>query len=335
MKAAIRHLHPSGEGDPGAYRSTLAMLLKALGDPLRLQIVRLLKEDSLSVSELCDVFEARQSALSHHLKVLVDAGVLVRRREGTAGFYRRGLASGAHKMLLEALFNSVDCEALGAAVNHGLMRVQQQREQNSLAFFRHNSLRFREQQDLIASWDDYAQATLHLLDYCEHSPSLAVLEIGDGDGRLLPLLATRAQQVTALDNAPEMLAAARSTAGHLPNVEFCLGDTTALATRPERFGAVVINMVLHHTPNPHAVIKHAAASLVPGGALLISELVAHDQAWAREHCGDLWLGFEPEQITRWGRQAGLENHAELFITQRNGFQIQVRLLTRTIGKKGH
>jgi ArsR family transcriptional regulator len=71
---------------------------------------------------------------------------------------------------------------------------------------------------------------------------------------------------------------------------------------------------------------------VPGGRIIISELCAHDQLWAREHCGDLWLGFEAGQLSDWAQAAGLESRAELFLAQRNGFQIQVRLFQKQTNK---
>lgn len=313
-----------------AQSVTLAALFKALGDPLRLQIVRLLKGDSLSVSELCEVFDLRQSALSHHLKILVEAGLLVRRREGTAIFYRRGLAITPDAVLLETLYRSIDAEPLSTGLKVAMARVQQQREENSLAFFRTNHVRFREQQELIASWEDYSQAALHLLDHSNAPVGYPLIEIGPGDGRLLPLLAQRATTVVALDNAPEMLEGARTYASKATNISYVLGDTSTLHNSAERYGAAIMNMVLHHTPKPQQVLAEAGAALAPGGVLIVSELVAHDQAWAREHCGDLWLGFEPDQITAWAEAAGLESRAELFITQRNGFQIQVRSLKRKL-----
>ena len=306
----------------------LSGVFKALGDPLRLQILRLLKDDSLSVSELCDVVELRQSALSHHLKVLVQADLLVRRREGTAAFYRRQLPAGERAELLARVFENIDAEALPSALKQGLTRVQAQREQNSLMFFRDNSDRFREQKELIASWADYTQAALHLLERCSGRSIQTLLEIGPGDGSLLPALSSRAKQVVALDNSAAMLESAKTTAGDLANVTFELGDTQHMLAQNSRFDVAMANMVLHHTPHPEHVIADAAQLLNPGGCLVISELCAHDQAWAREHCGDLWLGFEPAQLTAWAHDAGLENRAELFIAQRNGFQIQVRLFQR-------
>ena len=55
---------------------------------------------------------------------------------------------------------------------------------------------------------------------------------------------------------------------------------------------------------------------------------AHDQAWAREHCGDLWLGFMPDELVEWAADANLELKASVFLAQRNGFQIQVQHFQR-------
>ena len=84
-------------------------------------------------------------------------------------------------------------------------------------------------------------------------------------------------------------------------------------------------MVLHHTPAPAQVLADAAAHLAPGGVIAVTDLCRHDQGWARENCGDLWLGFEPEQLTGWAADAGLGDLASSFLAQRNGFQVQVRL----------
>ena len=359
----IANLRPTASAasaveDTTADATTLTTLFKALGDGLRLQIIRLLKLDSLSVSELCEVFQLRQSALSHHLKVLVQADLLVRRREGTAVFYRRQLPASvqlpantresSRGQMLEQILANIDAEPLDPELEQGLARVQKHREQNSLEFFRGNSERFREQRELIASWQDYSEASLHLLNRCGDLSDATLLEIGPGDGSLLPALAERAARIVALDNSETMLAAARETASTRANIRFVLGDTTGLlsgeagdylgqtsdaATLPGKSGyqVAMANMVLHHTPDPQSVLADASALLCHGGWLVVSELCAHDQAWAREHCGDLWLGFTPEQLTAWSDEAGLINRAEVFIAQRNGFQIQVRLFQ----KPGH
>ena len=316
--AQIVDLIPTETGAP------LAVLLKAASDELRLHILRVLAQDSFSVSELCTIFDLRQSALSHHLKILIDAGLLNRRKEGTAIFYRRALAEGPLHELQEQILRHIDETPITRSNSLGIERVQQQREDNSIAFFNGNADRFREQQELIAPWVDYSEITLQLLDRLEGGTFDSIIEVGVGEGWLLPDLAKRARSVTALDLSQEMLDLAQEHASHLRNVSFVQGSTDVLVQRNHQADAIVVNMVLHHTSEPDKVLAEAACLLKSGGHFIVSELCAHDQAWAREHCGDLWLGFTPEQLEIWAGHGGLSLNASVFLAQRNGFQIQVQ-----------
>ena len=316
--AQIVDLVPTETGAP------LAVLLKAASDELRLHILRVLAQDSFSVSELCTIFDLRQSALSHHLKILIDAGLLNRRKEGTAIFYRRALAEGPLHELQEQILQHIDETPITRSNSLGIERVQQQREDNSIAFFNGNADRFREQQELIAPWVDYSEITLQLLDRLEGGTFDSIIEVGVGEGWLLPDLAKRARSVTALDLSQEMLDLAQEHASHLRNVSFVQGSTDVLVQRNHQADAIVVNMVLHHTSEPDKVLAEAACLLKSGGHFIVSELCAHDQAWAREHCGDLWLGFTPEQLEIWAGHGGLSLNASVFLAQRNGFQIQVQ-----------
>ena len=123
-----------------------------------------------------------------------------------------------------------------------------------------------------------------------------------------------------LDKAREKAASAG-----LDNIEFIQGDTGHPRLDTLQADCVVINMVLHHAPEPAQIIADAAACLAPGGVLLVTDLCRHDQGWARENCGDLWLGFDPADFTQWALEAGLEDIASVYLAQRNGFQVQVRL----------
>jgi len=307
----------------------LAAACKACADPLRLRILRALRNDSLAVSELCELLGMRQPALSHHLKVLARAGLVTSRREGTSIFYRRSdlLAPAGGTAVAAALLGELDARPLPPAMRRGLERLQRTREHNSRDFFRLNADKFREQQDLIASYEQYADTVAQLLREAPLPRRKLALEIGPGDGRFLAQLAPRFARVLALDNAPEMLAASRATAAHagLGNIDFILGDTGSNELCGIAADCIVINMVLHHTPEPAQVLMDAAAHLAPGGVIAVTDLCRHDQGWARENCGDLWLGFEPEQLAAWAADAGLGDIASSFLAQRNGFQIQVRL----------
>ena len=309
---------------PTETGAPLAVLLKAASDELRLHILRVLAQDSFSVSELCTIFDLRQSALSHHLKILIDAGLLNRRKEGTAIFYRRALAEGPLHELQEQILRHIDETPITRSNSLGIERVQQQREDNSIAFFNGNADRFREQQELIAPWVDYSEITLQLLDRLKSGTFDSIIEVGVGEGRLLPDLAKRARSVTALDLSQDMLDLAQEHSRHLRNVSFVQGSTDVLVQRNHQADAIVVNMVLHHTSEPEKVLAEVACLLKSGGHFIVSELCAHDQAWAREHCGDLWLGFTPEQLEIWAGHVGLSLNASVFLAQRNGFQIQVQ-----------
>ncbi|MFK8047353.1 MAG: metalloregulator ArsR/SmtB family transcription factor [Halioglobus sp.] len=307
----------------------LTSFFKASGDQLRLQILRVLRNESFGVSELCSLFDMRQPAMSHHLKVLSGAGLVATRREGNSIFYRRGapVQDNDLKSIHSELLATVDEIELPPAVSTQMACLYRQREENSRNFFAGNAHKFRQQQDLIANYEQYGETVSQFMrDALPQHKDLA-LEIGPGDGAFLEQLSPRFERVVALDNSAEMLEKARKFAQEkkLKNIGFIHGDTSSRGLKNLLADCIVINMVLHHTPSPAEIFNDVAGLLGPAGVVIVTDLCSHDQAWARENCGDLWLGFEPEDLTRWAIQAGLTDIASVYLAQRNGFQIQVRL----------
>ncbi len=316
----------------GAHLVALTNLCKASADTLRLLVLRVLRTDSFGVSELCSIFDIRQPALSHHLKVLANAGLVAARREANSIFYRRSeLGQDTHlEALQNSLFNTVDRIDLPPDIEGRLAGLQRQREENSANFFRDNAHKFHEQQDLIASYHQYADVVLQVLKDTPLKRHSTAVEVGPGDGSFLLELAPLFDQVVALDNAPGMLERARgkTSAAGLNNIEFILDDTRSSNLQKIQADCVVMNMVLHHTPEPGDVLRDVAACLAPGGVVLVTDLCNHDQGWARENCGDLWLGLDPQNLAQWATDAGLEELAGIYLAQRNGFKVQVRLFGR-------
>ena len=304
----------------------LAALCKAGGDPLRLNVLRALSNDSFGVLELAQIFAIGQSGMSHHLKVLAQAGLVATRREGNAIFYRRALAQGDQLggALHAALLGEVDELQLPPEVQRRIAEVHGQRAAASRDFFARMAASFQAQQDLIAGLPQYRDSALALLDSLDFAAGATALEIGPGDGGFLPELARRFAQVTALDNSSAMLELARLRCeqDRLANVDLQLAD--ALLDDYPASDCLVLNMVLHHFAAPAEALKHLAQRIRPGGSLLITELCSHNQSWAREACGDLWLGFEQDDLARWAVAAGLLPGESLYVGLRNGFQIQVR-----------
>jgi ArsR family transcriptional regulator len=304
----------------------LAALCKASGDPLRLNVLRALSNDSFGVLELAQIFATGQSGMSHHLKVLAQAGLVATRREGNAIFYRRALAQGDRLggTLHAALLGEVDELELPVDVQVRIGEVHGQRAAASQDFFARIAANFQAQQDLIAGLPQYRDSVLALLDALGFAEQATALEVGPGDGGFLPELARRFARVTALDNSPAMLelASLRCNKESLDNVELKLAD--ALHDEYPAADCVVLNMVLHHFAAPAEALKQLAVRVKAGGSLLITELCSHNQSWARQACGDLWLGFEQDDLARWALAAGLTPGESLYVGLRNGFQIQVR-----------
>ena len=315
----------------------LAAHTKASADPLRLNILRILGEGSFGVLELCELFEIKQSSMSHHLKILANAGLVTTRREGNSIFYRRSLLNvnagspnPAWFDLTQVLFRTLDTLAPGKIITERLQGLYQERAKNSQEFFTKHASEFHEKQDLIASHEQYGETLEDLVATLNLQQTRTALEIGPGEGYLLNALSQRFQQVIGLDVSEAMLKKARLKVAeqNLENIELVLGDCKIALDQAIQADLVTCNMVLHHVPAPKEIFNHSAKLLKPGGCLLITDLCAHDQVWARESCGDLWLGFAPEDLTSWAKEAQLIEEQTQFLALRNGFQIQFRTFRR-------
>ena len=304
----------------------LAAFCKAAGEPLRLNILRALSNDSFGVLELAHIFATGQSGVSHHLKVLTQAGLVTPRREGNAIFYRRSLPQqhSPDELLHHALLTSLDDLSVPSDVALRIKHVHAQRAEASQEFFERMAGDFQSRQDLIAGLPQFRDSLLALLDSLTFSAEATAIEVGPGDGGFLAELSSRFQQVRALDNSPQMLELARQTCVKhgLQNVELQLAD--ALHDDVVAADCVVVNMVLHHFAAPAEALCLLARLLKPGGSLLITELCRHDQDWAKQACGDLWLGFDQDELAQWANAAGLIPSESLYLGLKNGFQIQLR-----------
>lgn len=323
----------AADAAPAFGSAMLAAFCKAGGEALRLDILRALSLDSFGVLELSQIFAMPQSGMSHHLKILAKAGLVATRREGNTIFYRRAPEAAVAELaaLHRALLDSVDRLTSSAEVNARLREIQTERSRRSQQFFAENAERFRQQQELIAAYEVYGAQAAEMLAQCFSQRAALALEVGPGEGAFLAELAARFERVVALDNSQAMLDQARAFAARqqLANVECILGDTALPALRELQADCAVLNMVLHHVPSPAQIFSDLALALRPGGSLLITELCHHDQRWAESACGDVWLGFEPTDLTQWAQAAGFEAGRAVYIAQRNGFRVQIRQFIRS------
>jgi DNA-binding transcriptional ArsR family regulator/ubiquinone/menaquinone biosynthesis C-methylase UbiE len=316
--------HPSESRAPTL--EPLEQLLWAAGDSLRLSVLQVLGQSSFGVLELCEICDMRQPAMSHHLKVLAEAGLVERRREGNAIWYSRSLASDA---LHQALLDRIDEVPPDGELAGRLALVQARRAEHSRVWFERYAGEAG-QEELIAAYEDYADLALELALRRVPEGELAI-EIGPGDGAFMQALSGRFRRLIGYENAPAQLARAERQLADakVQNATLILGEWPAAAPDEAEADLVVLNMVLHHMPAPADSLRAAARRLKPGGTLLVTELCRHEEHRAHDTCGDLWLGFEEQELLAWAKRAGLEQNEVQYLAQRNGFQVQVRTFERS------
>ncbi|HEY6868453.1 MAG TPA: metalloregulator ArsR/SmtB family transcription factor, partial [Novosphingobium sp.] len=250
--------------------------LRALADPTRLRIMRLLANMELAVGELAQVLGQSQPRVSRHIKILCDAGLAERRREGSWVFLR--MAVGEHRApplgtavarLLAA--GEVDDAAFAARCaedRRHLAAIRAAREEQAASYFARHAAEWDTLRSLHSPDGPVETALAEALG----SDTLgALLDVGTGTGRMAELFAPRAEQVTALDKSPEMLRLARARLQHLPagKVDLQQGDFTALPLPDSAFDTVLFHQVLHYSQEPETVLAEAARVTAPGGRIAV------------------------------------------------------------------
>jgi len=304
-------------------------LLSAAADSTRFTILRCLQSDSFSVSELCEILAMKQPAVSHHLKLLLEARLIAMQREGVASFYRRGAVNvfEGRAALVLALFSALDEELLDEQIEERIAGVKQERSRRAREFFNKHRDVLSETQELIAAPEQYLPVVIEMIEQLVSCDSGATaVEIGSGRGVLIPTLLSHFPSVVVIDVAEEML---RLTGQSIPEgledrVSLIHGDSSSARSAGVKADLIICTMVLHHVPSPADIFRDSAAMLKAGGSLIVADLCRHEQTWAIERCGDMWLGFDPIELTGFAERVGLIEKESAYFGLRNGFQVQVR-----------
>lgn len=284
----------------------VAHCYRALSDATRLRLLTILAQEELNVQELVDILGITQSRVSRHLAYLKSCGFVSDRREGTWSFYRlcNGTDGAPEQQLAYALWQGMPeaTRQIPGADRTRLAGVLSQRRSKSLDFFERSSSRWDEIRKGIIGEDALSQGLMALL-----PDGLTVLDVGCGTGGFLTRVAPFVKNAIGCDIAPAMLklAGERLAEHGIANVKLIEADMQKLSLNDQAVDAVFLTLVLHHAPSPRAAIDEALRVLRPGGTLVITDIVAHDQEWVREAMGHVWLGFDPEQVESWMQQAGL------------------------------
>lgn len=279
--------------------------LRAAAEPTRLRVLVLCAHGELSVSDLTQILGQSQPRVSRHLKLLCDAGLLDRHREGTFAYFRladRG--PGAH--LARTLADLVDAEdPLMMADLSRLEGIKQTRAERAAAYFRDNAAEWDHVRSLHIDEEQVEAAIENLL---PDGPVDTLVDLGTGTGRMLVIAADRANRAVGIDWSREMLAVARAALDRhgLRNCQVRHGDITALPVPTGSADIALMHQVLHYLEEPALALAEAARVLKPGGYLIVADFAKHQLDTLREEHAHRWLGFAENDVATWLDQAGFE-----------------------------
>ena len=288
----------------------LADHFQALADPTRLRILALLRLMELSVGELAQVLGQSQPRVSRHLKILADAGVLERRKEGSWVFLTLAEAERVEPMFaLIDRWGDAATQALFASDAARTESVRAERSEAANRYFAGHA----EVWDQIRSLHVAESEVERAIDRALGRRALGrLVDIGTGTGRMIELFGPRAAHAIGIDRSSEMLRLARAkleSAGISSSLR--QGDMYALPLPDEAADNVIIHQVLHYAHSPASAIAEAARVLAPGGTLLVVDFAAHEREDLRERDAHIRLGFEDEVMAGWFAAAGLTvDHVE-------------------------
>jgi len=288
----------------------LADLLQALADPTRLRILSLLRRMELSVGELAILLDQSQPRVSRHVRILADAGVVERRREGSWVFLT--IASGERTGPMFALVDAWADEQSATSFDADaakLDRIRSDRAEAATRYFTSHADVWDSIRSLHVAESEVEEAIGRALG----DQSLGrLVDVGTGTGRMIELFGRSAQLSIGIDRSSEMLRLARVKleAAGIPS-SLRQGDMYALPLDDGSADTVIIHQVLHYAHSPAEAIDEAARVLAPDGRLLIVDFAAHEREELRTSDAHIRLGFDDDTMKAWFKAAGVEiDHVE-------------------------
>jgi demethylmenaquinone methyltransferase/2-methoxy-6-polyprenyl-1,4-benzoquinol methylase/ArsR family transcriptional regulator len=292
----------SDERTPALDFHALLAGLQAAGEETRLRILCLLEAAELTVSELVAILGQSQPRVSRHLRLLVEAGLATRQREGAWAFFR--LAEPGGTLARQWLRRLDPADPVVNADRVRLDIAREARRKQAAAYFAARAADWDQIRALHAPEERVEAALIAMIG---DRPFRNLLDLGTGTGRMLELLAPRAARAVGVDQSAAMLALARARIAQagLRHVSLRQGDIYAPPVERDAYDLVVVHQVLHFLDDPARALAEAARALAPGGRLAVVDFDAHDQEFLRDEFAHRRLGFAVDEIEGYLAEARL------------------------------
>jgi len=279
--------------------------LRAAAEATRLRMLALLAEAELTVSDLTEILRQSQPRISRHLKLLSEAHLVERYREGSWAFFRLTEVGGPAELARALIARLQPADPVAARDRERLAEVRAARAAAAQAYFSAHA----------AEWDRIRR--LHVSDWAVEAAIRAalgeeriasLLDLGTGTGRILEMLGPKIDRGLGIDLSPDMLllARARLERAGLRHCNVRQGDIYDLTMARDSFDVVIVHQVLHFLGDGGKAIREAARVLKPQGRLLVVDFAPHDLEFLREEHAHMRLGFSAETVAQWMTAAHLE-----------------------------
>ncbi len=309
--------------------------LRAAAEATRIRVLFILSHGEMNVSELTHILQQSQPRVSRHLRLMVEAGLLARHKEGNWVLFRlrdEGLGGALSRAIVDMLPGGEQALAEDLA---RLEEVRRQRADRAQSYFQENAADWARLRSLHVREEEVEAAMRAMVGT---SPVSALIDLGTGTGRMLELFAPAAGQLSGVDQSPAMLAIARANLDRagLARAQLRQSDIYALPFANDAADLVTLHQVLHYLDDPQRAVVEAARIIRPDGRLLVADFAPHELEELRTDHAHRRLGISAEQMSHWLARAGLrlEAHQVLpppWLKTRQGLTVSLWLARRTGG----
>ncbi len=294
----------SGDGSALANLESGLQVLRAIAESTRLRLLCVLACGEFNVSELTQIMQQSQPRISRHLRLLTEAGLLERHKEGSWVLFRLREDGPAADLARDIIARLPEDDPVLAADRRRLEQVRRERAEAAAAYFA----------GIAGEWDNIrslhvseAQVETAMQEMAGPGPWDFYLDLGTGTGRILELFAPRARHALGVDTSLEMLAIARARldAAGLQHAHVRRADIYDLPLDDDSVDFATMHQVLHYLDEPAAALFEVARVLRPGGRLLLVDFAPHELEFLREEHAHRRLGIATDSLARWVSRAGM------------------------------